>query len=380
LVRDSRSEQWVKLADVLAAARAPRASVPAPHASVPAPRASVPVPQAPVPAPAYVAAPRASVPAPVAVPQPAYPPMNGDAPLWQVRLASGEVRSGTRQQLAEAFGAGHLQEDMLVLPAGASEWLPLGVVMDRSAPAPARVAPSVSAPPPVEPPQASARPPAPSPPAAASPPATASPGPEDGDEIWLLRLADGQVRSGTRQQLEEAFRAGSLDEGALVLAAGASEWATLGSLARHLSSAPAAPPPAAMPIAAPEFMPVQSQPAPPDVASHEASASAPEEAPSPPADDASSPAPSPAPADDSRPALQAAGDGDPLWQVKLTGKQLEHAFHAGLLGDQTLVLAAGSDQWVPFGEVRRAQSALGETAATNGVGGELNTPEQTASA
>ncbi len=160
-----------------------------------------------------------------------------------------------------------------------------------------------------------------------------------------------------------------------MLAAGASEWATLGSLARHLSSAPAV-----APVDAPELAPVQSESAAPDVASLVASASAPEEAPVPPAEDTSSPAPSAAPADEARPPLQADGIGDPLWQVKLTGKQIENAFHAGLLGDDTLVLVAGSDQWVPFGAVRRAQSAPGETAATNGVGPELSASEQTASA
>ena len=332
LVRDSRSEQWVKLADVLAAAAAPRASVPAPRASVPAPRVSVP--------------------APAVAPQPS-PPFSGDAGLWQVRLAGGELRSGTRQQLAEAFGAGHLDEDMPVLPAGASEWLPLGAVMDRSEPSPSKVAPTVSPPPPVEPPQASS-----------PPPATASVRPQGPDEIWQVRLADGQTRSGTRQQLEEAFRAGHLDEGALVLAAGASEWVTLGSLARGLSS-----PPADAAVAEPELAPVVAPLAAPGVAPEEATASASEQVHAPPAEDA----PPAAQVDEEQPAAsQAAAGSDPLWQVKLTGKQLEEAFRAGLLGADTLVLAAGSDAWVPFGDVRQAQSAPEASSVSNGVGAELS--------
>src|SRR5580693_6939222 len=67
LVRAARSEAWVKLVDVLGGG-----------ASAAAP----------------VAAPRASVPAPAVASQPP-PSTNGSPDLWQVRLANGDVRSGT---------------------------------------------------------------------------------------------------------------------------------------------------------------------------------------------------------------------------------------------------------------------------------------------
>jgi hypothetical protein len=199
-----------------------------------------------------------------------------------------------------------------------------------------------------------------------------------GDDIWLMRLPDGQVRSGTRRQLEEAFRAGEIDEGALVLPDGASEWTKLGSVvARPLST------PAAASAVAMEATPAQAQPAAPAVAPEQAPASASERVPAPAAQDEPSPvqADPPAQAQVAPPVALEAGVGDPLWQVKLTGKQLEAAFHAGLLGDDALVLAAGSDQWIKFVDVRRSPSApLGTSTvvqssasapATNGVGGEL---------
>ena len=361
LVRASSSDRWVKLADVLGGAVG--GSVRPPASVAPAPRASVPSPSV--------------------APQPVSPPVNGDAEPWQVRLANGEVRSGTRQQLAEAFTTGHLDAEVLVLAAGARDWQRLGTVMERSAPSRPRIVPSTSPPPPVDPPRASSPP----------PPTATLLGLHGGDDIWLMRLPDGQVRSGTRRQLEEAFRAGEIDEGALVLPDGASEWTKLGSVVARPLSTPAAASGVAM-----EATPAQAQPAAPGVAPEHAPASASERVPPPAAQDEPSPvqadppvqaqvAPSAVQAD---PPVQAqvappvtleAGAGDPLWQVKLTGKQLEEAVRAGLLGDDTLVLAAGSDQWVRFVDVRRSHSAPAGTSlvvqsspsapATNGAGAEL---------
>jgi hypothetical protein len=359
LVRASSSDRWVKLADVLGGAAG--GSVRPPASVAPAPRASVPSPSV--------------------APQPVSPPVHGDAEPWQVRLANGEVRSGTRQQLAEAFATGHLDAEMLVLAAGAREWQRLGTVMERSEPSPARVVPSTSPPPPVDPPRASSPP----------PPTATLLGLHGGDDIWLMRLPDGQVRSGTRRQLEEAFRAGEIDEGALVLPDGASEWTKLGSVVARPLSVPA---PAS--VVAREAPPAQAQPAAPDVAPEQAPASASERAPAPPAQDEPSPvqadppvqavsppqADPPVQAEVAPPVASEPAAGDPLWQVKLTGKQLEEAVRVGLLSDDTLVLAAGSDQWVRFVDVRRSHSAppgaslvvqsSPSAPASNGVSAELS--------
>jgi hypothetical protein len=349
LVCGARSDRWVTLADALAGATAGVAStaVAAPRASAPVPRASVPVPRASAPVP------RASAPVPLVVAQPVSPGINGSAELWQVRLANGEVRSGTRDQLAEALHGGHLDEHVLVLAAEAREWVPLGVVMRRSEP-PAAVAAPAAAPPSVTPPVASPVAPrrfAPQP--ASAPPPSAMPAPpESSDEVWQVKLADGQVRSGTRDQLAEAFNAGHLDQTALVLAAGASEWVTLAQMMAP-EPAPVAVQPAPPVVVSEEPAPVAVQPAPAVATQHEAPAAAPEPAPAAPAQDASS---SLRP-DDGQPDLQAAWDGDQLWRVNLSGKQLQRAFYEGLLDDDTLVLAAGTDEWIRLADARRAQSA-----------------------
>jgi hypothetical protein len=308
LVRASRSDNWIKLADVLGGS-----------------------------ASTAVGAPSASVSPPSAATQPVSP-RNGSPDLWRVRLANGEVRSGTRQELAEAVRAGHLDEALPVLAAGAREWVQIGTVMGRTEPPPAPLVPSVHPPPSVIPQRASA-----------SPPSTVTPPqPHGSGELWQVKLADGQVRSGTRQQLEEAFDAGHLDEGTLVLPAGAHEWVTLASLG---SRRPAEPVPA--PVGAAEPPPGEEQQAAPAVAPEQAPVTPLEQAPAAPAHDPSSPLRT----DDGQADLQAAWNDDQVWQVKLTGKQLEQAFHAGLLGDDVLVLAAGTEEWVRFGDVTRAQSA-----------------------
>jgi hypothetical protein len=323
LVRAAHSETWVRLVDVLgggAIAAAP------------------------------VAAPRASVPAPPVASQPP-PSTNGSPDLWQVRLANGDVRSGTRQQLEEALGAGHLGADVMVLPAGGREWVPLGIVMARSEP-----------PAPLDP--VAHRPPSIAPVAAPPPPQPSAPPPRPTDDgLWQVRLADGQVRSGTRQQLEEALNAGHLDEAALVLAAGASEWVTLASIADDRRQPEPAPAPTAAqepePVAAPEPAPVEAHPT-ASVAVQETAATTTEQAPVEPAGDS----PAPQPTDDGQPALPFGWDRDQVWRVNLTSRQLEQAFHAGLLEHDALVLAVGTDEWVRLGDVRRAPG--GGASTTNG--------------
>jgi hypothetical protein len=287
LVRPIHSDRWITLAEVLGGARAASApptatGVAAPRASVPAPRASVPVPRVSAPAP------RASVPAPPVAPPPAA--VDHDAGLWQVRLPNGEVRSGTRQQLVEAFVAGHLHEQMYVLAAGAGQWVPLGTVMGRG--------------------EASAVPtalPASPPPAADPPVALAAPEPQAPSAL------QGSSAVPTPSAVEApAEHAPSADD---------ASWAEQSPSAEQASSA----------------------------------------AQSPSADDASSveQAPSAVPAADEQPDLPPAPDGDAIWQVKLTRRQLEEVSRAGLLGDDAWVLASGSDQWVRFGDVRAPLASPG---------------------
>jgi hypothetical protein len=309
MVRASRSDHWIKLTDALGGA--------APVSGVPTQRASAPPPSAAT-----------------------SPGVNGSSELWQVKLANGEVRSGTRQQLVEAFRAGHLDEQMPVLAAGMHEWMPLGTLMRRSEPPPTPLAPLPASPPP--PPPVTVQQ------VSSPPPSTATSPSPSMEGLWQVRLGDGQVRSGTQQQLEEAFRAGHLGQDTLVLAAGAREWVTLASVANRISSAP--PPHSASEVQSEvqeEPKAVEAQPAAPAVTSEQPPMTPEEETPAPFAPDASPPQEAPdVPAD-----LQAAGDRDPLWQVQLTVKQLEEALRAGLLGDDALVLAAGTDQWVRLGEV-----------------------------
>jgi len=290
------------------------------------------------------------VPSPVAAvpPQPGPSPSDRDAALWQVRLANGEVRAGTRQQLQEAFRAGHLNEHMPILAAGATDWVQLGTVMSRGDAPPALLGPSAP----------------PAPPAVSA----VAPGPTGGVvEVWQVKLADGQVRSGTRQQLEDALRAGHVDEGTLVLTGAASEWTTLGALRNRVESsgAVATDPPR-------ELGPAQEGPAPAAAVVMEGSTVA-EGAATPTAPDGALPMcsedalqESDAPPAQEGAARLDAGDreaessgvrqGNPQWQIQLTDEQLDEAFRVGLLGEDALVLAIGTDQWVRFGDLQRPSS------------------------
>ena len=280
------SAQWAKLADILAAAATAAASpARAPGGSVP-PRPS-------------------TAPSPVMA--------TGD--LWQVRLASGEVRSGTRQQLEEAIVAGHLTADLLALPSGAASWRALGTVLAGSLPPPPRaasVAPSAAAPPPT-----SAAPAAPSPPLPVS------------DDAWQVRLPDGQIRAGTRAQLEEAVRAGLLDSTFMALAAGAVDWTPLG-----VAIAPPAPAPALAVAPPAELAPADTE--------------------TPLAPDTLDSLPGGNPGEET-PVTAASDDAEPHWQIQLPERQLEAAFEAGLVGEDALVMAVGTDRWVRFGDVRRSR-------------------------
>jgi hypothetical protein len=52
-----------------------------------------------------------------------------------------------------------------------------------------------------------------------------------GDELWYVKLANGDVHRVTIDQLDGAFQAGHIDESTMVLAAGASQWTRLGDIA-----------------------------------------------------------------------------------------------------------------------------------------------------
>jgi hypothetical protein len=67
-----------------------------------------------------------------------------------------------------------------------------------------------------------------------------------GEELWYVKLGNGDVHRVTIDQLDGAFQAGHIDESTMVLAAGASQWTKLGDLAGlDDESTSEAPPPAA---------------------------------------------------------------------------------------------------------------------------------------
>jgi hypothetical protein len=345
LVCAAGSDQWARLADILAAAgaTAPANLAPPVGGSV-APRPSA------MPRPS-------SVPSPVARPSSVPAPAMATGELWQVRLAGGDIRSGTRQQLEEAIAAGHLGADLLALPGGATSWRPLGAILAGSVP------------PPSPPPSASVAP-VPVAPSPSRVPAAAAPSrpPQAGDETLQVRLPDGQIRAGTRAQLEEAFRGGHLDASTLVLAAGAAEWTPL-----HVAIVPPAPAQAVAPQAepapqavaaqaelAPQAVVPQAEDAPQAVAPQAVVAPADTETSLAPDTQDSLPAASPGdetPVTSSQdtPVAKADGSPEPQWQVQLSERQLDAVFAAGLLGDDALVMAIGTDQWIRLGDARRSR-------------------------
>ncbi|HEY5148199.1 MAG TPA: GYF domain-containing protein, partial [Polyangiaceae bacterium] len=78
------------------------------------------------------------------------------------------------------------------------------------------------------------------------------------EELWYVKLANGDVHRVTLDQLDGAFQAGHIDEGTMVLAAGASQWTKLGDLA-GLDDESAPPDPQPQPYIAPA--PVRAAPA-----------------------------------------------------------------------------------------------------------------------
>jgi hypothetical protein len=312
LVCAAGSDQWARLVDVLRMTAA-----------------------GPVPSTPPRAAPKVAPPWATPGPGSAHPPPNGD--LWQVRMPAGEIRSGTREQLEEAFRAGHLGADLLALAAGATSWRTLGELL--AAPIvpthPASVAPPAAAP------VARTSPPAAAPaaPVIAPPPPAAPAGP------WEVRLPDGQVRSGTREQLEEAFRAGHLDPSLLVRAAGTTEWVALRSSMAPPPPAPAedAQPTPVAPMGATRPEPPAAEPPTPPAAATRA-----EEDPATPAESSASPAV----ADPDPASVHAAAQADAPWQVQLTLRQIQAAVEGGVIDDAVLVKVADSEDWVPLGSVR----------------------------
>jgi hypothetical protein len=259
-------------------------------------------------------------------------------------MADGQMRSGTRQQLEEAFKAGHLDSGVLVLASGAASWVPLGALVQPNRPLPAAfsAAPVSSGTP--SPSRAPASAPVPS-----APPSTPATVP---GTSWQVRMPDGQVRAGSPDQLEEAVRAGHLDGNTLVLPPGAPQWVPLPAALEGISNArsrsPAVPaqPPAPAAVATPAAVappppPLPSAPEPPPQAIAAAVPAAVETQ-----TDASPPD-----SDDSKTDVGATTDGGATWQVKLSAAQLAAAFQAGIVHGDTQVMETGTDQWVLLSSV-----------------------------
>src|SRR5579862_5715260 len=73
------------------------------------------------------------------------------------------------------------------------------------------------------------------------------------ENLWYVKLADGDVERVTLDQLDEAFQKGQIDENSMVLAAGSEQWmklAELLGLSEGAAPPAAAPPPPAQPVAA----------------------------------------------------------------------------------------------------------------------------------
>jgi hypothetical protein len=75
--------------------------------------------------------------------------MSSSGDLWYVKLASGDVHRVTLDQLDEAFQAGHVDENTMVLAANGTRWMKLGDAAgldDAPAPAPAPAPVAAAAP------------------------------------------------------------------------------------------------------------------------------------------------------------------------------------------------------------------------------------------
>jgi hypothetical protein len=62
--------------------------------------------------------------------------MSGDENLWYVKTTDGDVHRVTLDQLDEAFQAGRIDEDVMVLAAGATKWAKLSALAGLDEPAP----------------------------------------------------------------------------------------------------------------------------------------------------------------------------------------------------------------------------------------------------
>ena len=70
--------------------------------------------------------------------------------IWNVAMASGEIRSMTVDELDTAFDDGSINVNTRVLPPGTTEWVRLGKAAGLDSPQTAPVAPSLPPPPPVQ--------------------------------------------------------------------------------------------------------------------------------------------------------------------------------------------------------------------------------------
>ena len=68
--------------------------------------------------------------------------MSGDENLWYVKTSDGDVHRVTLDQLDEAFQAGRIDENVMVLAAGATKWAKLSALAGLDEPAPMAPMPS----------------------------------------------------------------------------------------------------------------------------------------------------------------------------------------------------------------------------------------------
>jgi hypothetical protein len=68
--------------------------------------------------------------------------MSGDENLWYVKTDDGDVHRVTLDQLDEAFQAGRIDENVMVLAAGAQKWAKLSALAGLDEPAPAAAVPN----------------------------------------------------------------------------------------------------------------------------------------------------------------------------------------------------------------------------------------------